>query len=98
MFPVRLRIPAGKKPGLGSTFQIPAYGLLDIHCGYRFNIQDQKIQLRFNLLNAMNKTYIATAQNNDTYNGKSLTGFDARSAAVFMGLGRRFSVSIQYQF
>ena len=81
------------------SWKIPAYGLLDFHMGYRFNLeQHRKIQLRFNILNALNTTYIATAQNNDTYNGTALQGFDARSASVFMGLGRRYTLSIEYKF
>jgi len=81
------------------SWKIPGYGLLDIHAGYRLKIKNGKnIQLRANVLNALNTTYIATAQNNDGYNGTALGGFDARSASVFMGLGRRYSLSIQYLF
>ncbi len=81
------------------SWKIPAYGLLDFHAGYRLRIKNgNNIQLRANVLNALNTTYIATAQNNDGYNGTNPAGFDARSASVFMGQGRRYSVSIQYLF
>ena len=90
--PVSLQVPR-------DSWKVPTYGLLDFHAGYRFNIKErQSIQLRINVLNALNKTYIATAQNNDGFNGTALGGFDARSAAVFMGLGRTYNVSIQYLF
>lgn len=81
------------------SWQVPSYGLLDVHAGYKIDLNNgHMIQLRANVLNALNTTYVATAQNNDGYNGVNLRGFDARSAAVFMGLGRRFSVSIGYLF
>ena len=81
------------------SWKIPGYGLMDLNTGYRFKLENHKsIQLRFNILNVINTTYIATAQNNDTYNGTALNGFDARSASVFMGLGRRYNLSIQYLF
>jgi iron complex outermembrane receptor protein len=81
------------------SWKIPAYGLLDIHAGYRIQIdQGRSIQLRLNILNTLNTTYVATAQNNDGYNGTALSGFDARSASVFMGMGRRYSLSIRYLF
>jgi iron complex outermembrane receptor protein len=90
--PLSLKVPK-------DSWKIPAYGLLDIHAGYRFRVAETNfIQLRFNVLNVINTTYIATAQNNDTYNGTALNGFDARSSSVFMGLGRRYSLSIQYLF
>ena len=90
--PISLNVPK-------DSWIVPSYGLLDLHSGYRFNISNgRKIQFRFNILNALNTTYIATAQNNDGYNGTPLGGFDARSAAVFMGLGRRYSLSMQYIF
>jgi hypothetical protein len=81
------------------SWQVPSYGMLDLHTGYKFELRNGHIiQLRGNILNALNTTYVATAQNNDTYNGLSLQGFDARSASVFMGLGRRYTVSIGYLF
>jgi iron complex outermembrane recepter protein len=81
------------------SWKVPGYGLLDIHAGYRISMdQGRNIQFRFNVLNALNATYIATAQNNDGFNGIALRGFDARSSAVFMGLGRRYNLSIQYLF
>jgi outer membrane receptor protein involved in Fe transport len=49
-------------------------------------------------MNALNTSYIATAQNNDPFNGQVFNEFNARSSAVFFGMGRRFVVSMQYQF
>lgn len=90
--PLSLQVPR-------ESWKVPSYGLLDIHMGYRYKLAEGKsIQFRFNILNALNTTYIATAQNNDGYGNVKLTGFDARSSAVFMGLGRRINLSIQYSF
>ena len=41
--------------------------------------------------------YISDAQNNDPYNA-STQDFDAKSAGVFFGLGRRFNLSAQFTF
>jgi hypothetical protein len=47
------------------------------------------------VLNILDEVFITDAQNNDPY----LTGdselFNANSAGVFMGLGRRFNISLQ---
>jgi outer membrane receptor protein involved in Fe transport len=50
------------------------------------------------VLNLFNQTYISDAQNNDQYTGQSWNDFDARSAGVFFGMGRRFMTSIQFKF
>jgi len=80
------------------SWQIPSYTLIDLHTGYRWNVQDYILDLRLNVLNLMNVTYIATAQDNDPYNGQSFNEHDAKSASVFMGMGRRFNMSISLKF
>lgn len=80
------------------SWMIPAYALFDFHSGYSYKIKDYIVSLRFNILNVLNTTYIATAQNNDSYNGASLKDFDAKSASVYMGMGRRFNISLGVQF
>lgn len=80
------------------SWMIPSYALVDFHAGYSHKIQDVILSIRFNMLNVLNKTYIATAQNNDSYNGTTLQDFDAKSASVFMGMGRRFNVSLGVKF
>ena len=54
--------------------------------------------IRLNVLNLLNTVYIADATNNDTYIQHEFNTFDARSASVFMGAGRRFSVSLKIMF
>jgi len=41
--------------------------------------------------------YISDAQNNDPYNA-NYQDFDAKSAGVFFGLGRRFNLSAKFSF
>ncbi len=80
------------------SWKIPAYALFDIHMGYGMKFGNNFLNIRFNILNALNKTYIASAQNNDAYNGQTYNAFDAKSASVFMGMGRRFNLSVEYKF
>lgn len=80
------------------SWMIPSYALVDFHSGYSYKIKNYIVSLRLNVLNVLNTRYIATAQNNDGYNGTTLTGFDARSASVFMGLGRRYNLSLGIKF
>ncbi len=80
------------------SWQIPEYILFDVHAGYRFKLFDQKLQLRGSVLNMLGAKYVATAQNNDQYNGQPWNTNDARSASVFMGIGRRYNISLQWYF
>ena len=76
------------------SWKIPDYFTIDFHAGYSWKIKNLNLQLRGTVLNALNSVFITDAQNNDPYlfHGSS---FDANSAGVFMGLGRRFTVSLK---
>lgn len=80
------------------SWKIPEYMLFDIHAGYGFKVLNNRFKLQASVLNALDKMYVATAQNNDGYNGQPFNTNDARSASVFMGLGRRYNVSLQWYF
>ncbi len=80
------------------SWEVPSYVLVDFSAGYKLKIKQDALQFRLNVLNLLNTSYIATAQNNDPFNGQVFNEFNARSSAVFFGLGRRFVVSMQYQF
>ena len=72
--------------------------MIDLHAGYKFKLSERnKIELRFSVLNLMNEMYISDAQNNDPYNA-NYQDFDAKSAGVFFGLGRRFNLSARFSF
>jgi hypothetical protein len=80
------------------SWKIPSYNLIDLHCGYKFKLSEKnKIDLRLSVLNLMDEMYISDAQNNDPYNA-NYQDFDAKSAGVFFGLGRRFNLSAKFSF
>ena len=77
---------------------IPAYQLIDLHCGYKFKLSDKnKLDIRFSVLNLLDEIYISDATNNDEYSS-NYNDFDAKSASVFFGLGRRFNLSAKFSF
>ncbi len=76
------------------SWKIPDYYTIDFHAGYSWQIKKVGFQLRGSLLNAFDNVFITDAQNNDTYL-TSPKSFDANSAGVFMGMGRRFNVSLR---
>jgi outer membrane receptor protein involved in Fe transport len=55
------------------------------------------MDIKLSILNLFDEIYISDAQNNDPYNA-SYQDFDAKSAGVFFGLGRRFSLSARFNF
>ena len=72
--------------------------MIDLHAGYKFKLSERnKIDLRLSVLNVMDEIYISDAQNNDPYNA-NYQDFDAKSAGVFFGLGRRFNISAKFSF
>lgn len=80
------------------SWKIPTYTLFDLHCGYKIKLTSKnKLNLRFSILNLLDKMYISDAQNNDPYNA-NYQDFDAKSAGVFFGLGRRFNLSATINF
>ncbi len=91
------------------SWRIPAYGLLDIHAGYGFDLKESKIDFRLSVFNALNTIYIINAQNNDVnalpfyrnandrYSFRQ-NNFDASSASVYMGQGARMNFSVRVRF
>ncbi len=80
------------------SWELPDYGLLDLHMGYGRKIGKQYYKISLGVLNLLDEMYISDATNNDTYNEYSHSDFDAKSASVFMGMGRRFNASIKVTF
>lgn len=80
------------------SWKIPAYQLVDFHAGYTLKLNKKsKIDFRMSVLNALNEIYISDAQNNDPYNA-NYSDFDAKSAGVFFGMGRRINLSAKLTF
>ncbi len=80
------------------SWKIPAYKLVDLHCGYKFKLSDKnKLDIRLSILNLLDEMYISDAKNNDSYSSV-YSDFDAKSASVFFGLGRRINLSARFSF
>lgn len=80
------------------SWKIPSYILFDFHTGYRFKLNSVDrlgFTVKLNVLNVLNSVYVSDARNNDTYIQQPYNSFDARSASVFMGAGRRIVVSLK---
>jgi len=79
------------------SWKIPVFYVVDLNAGYRFVFKNFKLDLRASVLNLLDRKYISDAQNNDSY-ASSTSNFDAASAGVFFGLGRRFNFSIMISY
>ena len=80
------------------SWRVPNYYLVDFHAGYSFYYEDLKISFQLSVLNALDQVYISDADNNSQYTDVSQYNFDAGSAAVFFGLGRRWNTSLSISF
>ena len=81
------------------SWKMPAYKLIDLHAGYKFKLSKRnKLDVKLSILNLFNTIYISDARNNDSYVSPSLNDFDAKSASVFFGLGRRINLSAKFTF
>ena len=91
------------------SWQIPTYGLLDLHAGYNFTVNETNMDVRLSAFNILNTVYLSNAQNNDAYGEWYFTdpdrkyafsenNFDAGSASVYMGYGFRTNLSIRIRF
>ena len=79
------------------SWKIPPYYLVDAHAGYYFKLKKINFSLRLSVLNVLDKLYISDASNNDFY-VTPYSDFDAKSAGVFVGMGRRITTSLQMTF
>jgi len=77
------------------SWKIPDYFVIDLNAGYNFTYKKMRYDLRMSILNLSDERYISDASNNDNYTGQTWNTFDARSAAVFIGAGRRYNVSLR---
>ena len=91
------------------SWQIPTYGLLDLHTGYNMDIGGSNVDFRLSAFNILNTVYLSNAQNNDAFGqyyfndpGRkyafSQNNFDAGSASVYMGYGFRTNFSVRVRF
>lgn len=75
------------------SWQIPSYGLLSIHAGYRVKFEKSSLIFRANVFNALNTLYISDARTNQ-YG----SDFSVNSVGVFVGQGTTFNLSLGFQF
>lgn len=69
------------------SWQMPSYGLLDFNLGYTFRLSKVYFTLNGGIMNILDKIYITDSQNG--------ANFDASSATVFVGMGRRFNLGLK---
>jgi len=75
------------------SWKMPAYTLFDLHTGYKFKWHDKTVKAKLTVFNLLNIDYLTDAQNNDQFAvANRWNNFDAQSAGVFFGQGRRFTL------
>ncbi len=79
------------------SWEIPSYGLMSIHTGYRLIFNNSSLIFRGNIFNALNTIYISDASNNRNFD-ETQDNFNAQSASVFFGQGIRFNISLGFEF
>lgn len=72
------------------SWKMPNYGLLDLYTGYNLNYRKMKFTLTAGITNILDTVYMADAQNG--------IDFDATTALVYMGMGRRFNIGLRLGF
>jgi hypothetical protein len=91
------------------SWQLPTYGILDIHAGYNVDFGETNWDIRLSLFNVLNTIYINNAQNNDAFGQYYFTdsdrryafatnNFDAASSSVYMGPGFQSNFSLRVRF
>ena len=75
------------------SWQLPDYNLVDLHASYRLPgdlFGDGRVRLRLHVFNLLDELYVSDADDGD--------GHDAASARVFLGLPRRWNLSLSYEY
>ena len=79
------------------SWKMPSYGIVDLHIGYEFRRvilkeKNRSIIVSFtgSINNLLDTVYISDAQNG--------SDFEASTAQVFMGLGRRYNIGMRLTF
>lgn len=79
------------------SWKMPGYGISELHAGYNYKLEKVRLDIRGSILNVFNVKYLSDARNNDSFS-TSTGDFDAKSAGVFFGMGRRYNISLQISF
>jgi hypothetical protein len=88
-------IQTGYGPSTGrQSWRMPDYYLLDLNAGYGINVRKIKLDFRATVINVLNTFYISDAQNS----ALNTTDFNAGASTVFVGMGRRWQLSLTATF
>jgi iron complex outermembrane receptor protein len=77
------------------SWKMPSYYLLDIHAGWTIKLKKMDVSLRASVLNVLDAMFISDASNNAS---SGIQNFDAASATVFPGMGRRWTATVGIKF
>ena len=73
------------------SWKLPDYNLVDLHASYTLpGTAFSNMKLRLHVFNLLDERYVSDADDGD--------GHDAASARVFLGLGRRWNISLTYDY
>ncbi len=79
------------------SWRIPGYNVTNVFAGYSLYYDKFNIKFKGGVTNVFDEVYVSDAQNNDSFS-TPYTDFDAKSAGVFFGIGRRFNISLELNF
>jgi hypothetical protein len=83
-------------PNVGrQSWRMPDYGFMDVSTGIWFIRHKVRYDIRGTVMNVLDDFYITDAQNNKISNAY---GFNAASASVNVGMGRRWTISVTASF
>ncbi len=92
-----------KESDEAQVWEIPAFGLLDLHLSYVLPTKGNVgVEVFAHVFNALNTKYVQDAVDNSAYNGYYGVGTDkplshtANSAEVYMGLPRTFNIGAKF--
>ena len=72
-------------------WKLPDYNLVDLHAGYTLpGATFSNMKLRLHVFNLLDERYVSDADDGNSH--------DAASAYVFLGLGRRWNISLSYDY
>ncbi len=74
------------------SWKLPDYNLVDLHASYRLPgdlVGDGRTRLRLHVFNLLDELYVSDADDGEDH--------DAASARVFLGLPRRWNLSLSYE-
>ena len=73
------------------SWKLPDYNLVDLHAGYTLpGASFSNMKLRLHVFNLLDERYVSDADDGNDH--------DAASAFVFLGLGRRWHLSLSYDY